>query len=391
MSKKSKTKKLININNQDIEKHVEIPKKELKDVNINKNTWLSDIFHGVFLGCGGVVYTSSASLISSWHHKSYENLVFRLSNLFKKNSFTEYFKNLISLGIFILSALIIFIISYVIYAEMSKAGFAIAASFLFMGLNIFSIPMLFFIKSRRAKLAINKQQFANFDKPKINWAIFAISFLVVFGIGFAARFGWTNGSYPIGMITQNQYQDYIGVISSNNVSSIYSSPNLETSYILQILFGTFLCGFATFIPGLSGSFMLNVVGVNTDINIAVQYGFGGYNSGIENISNDWAWPVIVISLIGILCGLVVSIFTVNYVIKNQLNIFNTIVLGISLSSIIAYFVSFNSYQYIVLSNDKSLLGASIGLFFSSIIPIFGTMLFFQKKHLINLKFLSFIK
>ncbi len=391
MGKKSKTNKLTSIDNQDVEKVSEISKNETQEDNTNKNIWLTDLFHGLVLGCSGVVYASSASLISSWHHQSFENIVFRLSNLFKKNSFREYFKNIISLGIFILSALIIFIISYVIYAEISKAGFAIAASFLFMGLNTFSIPMLFFIKSRQAKLAINKQQFANYDKPKINWAIFAISFLVIFGIGFAARYGWTNGSYPIGMITENQYQDYIGVISSNNVSSIYSSSNLETSYILQILFGAFLCGFATFIPGLSGSFMLNVVGVNTDINIAVQYGFGHYNSGIENISNDWAWPVIVISLIGILCGLVSSIFTVNYVIKNQLNIFNTIILGISLSSIIAYFVSFNSYQYTVLSNDKTLLGTSIGLFFSSIIPIFGTMLFFQKKHLINLKFLSFIK
>lgn len=391
MSKKSKTKNLTNINNLESKKDINIFKKETKINNLNKNSLLRDLFHGIVLGFSGIIYTSSVSLISSWHHNYFENLVFRMSNLFKKDSFSEYFKNLLSLGIFILSALIIFIISYVIYAEISKAGFAIAAAFLFMGLNAFSIPMLFFIKSRRAKLAINKQEFLNYEKSKINWVIFLVVFLIIFGIGFVGRYGWTDMAYPIGMITKNQYQDYIDVITSNNVNSIYSSANLETSYILQIIFGTFLCGFATFIPGLSGSFMLNIVGVNTDINIAVQYGFGGYNSGIENISNDWAWPVIVISFIGILCGLVVSIFTVNYLIKNQLNMFNIIVLAISLSTIIAYFVSFNPYQYIVLSNDKSLLAASITLFFLSIIPVFGTMLYFQKKHLIDLKFLSFIK
>lgn len=357
----------------------------------NNSSWLSDVFHGSMMGLSGVAYGSSVSIISNWHDNSFKTILDRLSYLFKKSSVRNYFKNLLSLAIFIISALAIFIISYVVYAEIYKAGYAIAASFLFIGLNTFSIPMLFFIKSKKPKLAINSQQFATYDKPKINWILFAVVFFLIFGIAFVARYAWTTNDYPIGLINFDQYQTYINPLSNNISSTLYSSSNLDTSYILQILFGAFLCGFATFIPGLSGSYLLNVVGVNTDINIAVQYGFGGYNSGIANISSDWAWPVIVISFIGILAGIVTSIFVVNYLLKNHHDLFNTAVLAISIASFIGIFISFNSNEYIVLSNDKSLLGTSIGLFFIPIIPVFGTMLYFQKTKKINIKFLSFIK
>lgn len=368
---------------------VEIKKQKKQS---NNSSLINDILQGSLLGFGGIAYGSSASLISNWYSNSYSNIIVRLTKLFKKSSFSDYFKNLLSLTGFILSSLVIFIISYVIYVEMSKAGYAIAASFLFIGLNIFSIPMLYLIKQLRPKLAINSQQFSSFERPKINWIIFGILFFVIFGISFIARYAWvSNDTFPSGLITSGQFESYVSPIANNVVSSVYSNSNLETSYILQILFGTFLCGFATFIPGLSGSFLLNVVGVNTDINIAVQYGFGNYSSGIEMISSDWAWPVIVISFIGVITGVIASIFTMNYLINNQKEILNTSIFAISIASFIGVLISFNEVQYKVLSNDHSLLGTSIALFFVSIIPVCGTILYFQKVHKINLKFLSFIK
>ncbi len=386
----NKTKKSNIQNNDNINEEVVETKPKNSSLS---SSWISDVCHGAMMGVAGVPYGSSVSLVSNWYSNSFEKLLSRLSYLFKKSSLSNYFKNFLSLGIFILSALIIFIISYVIYAEIYKAGYAIAASFLFIGINTFSIPMLFLIKSKRPNLAFNSQHFASYERPKINWIIFAIVFLLIFGLSFVARYAWNNGNdYPVGLINFDQYKTYINSNFNpmSNVLNLYSSNNLDTSYILQILFGAFLCGFATFIPGLSGSFMLKVVGVNTDINIAVQYGFGGYNSGIASISNDWAWPVIVIAFIGILTGIIASIFLVNYLLKNYSDLFNTVVIAIVIASFIALFISFNENEYKVLSQDKSLLGASVGLFFVSIIPVFGTMLYFQKKKIINVKFLSFM-
>lgn len=387
MSKKSVSKDIIEKVDV-IDEDVVVEKKSKSQYN---SSWISDACQGALLGFGGVAYGSSASLISNWYSNPYESVISRLTGLFKKTSLSNYFKNFLSLGIFMLTALVVFMISYVVYAEMNKAGYAMAASFLFIGLNLFSIPMLFLIKRLKPKLAFSSQQFASYERPKFNWIIFAILFLIIFSIAFVARYAWSTDSYPTGLININQYNDFISSSVTNINESIYASSNLDTSYILQILFGAFLCGFAAFIPGLSGSYLLNVVGVNTDINIAVQYGFGGYNSGIEIISNDWAWPVIVISFIGVLAGIVASLFTMNYLLKNQRDLLNIGVLAISLASFIAILISFNEYEYIVLSSDKGLLGASVALFFVSIIPVFGTLCFFQKKKIINSKYLSFIK
>lgn len=378
------------------QKGVKVPKpvnKRVKEESKSfKEIFKRTVFAGVAGACSVVPNGSTTVLVSHTPNlmcKFYESFV----SLFKPKSWADWCWNFLWMLPFIVVFLGVFILSYFIYFKIQEAGYGIALVFMFIGMSAFTIPLMYFMNWSKPKFAWNRQQFdeqtdAN-KKPAWIWVLFAGGFILILGISFIARFAWPDVSYPIGVSTLDQVNSIFG--TTVTTSNTLYSQSIQTAFAIQVLFAGFLAGISMLIPGLSGSYLMGVLGSNNDINVAVQYAFGGHTPTANTVvSSDWAWATVVITFLGALCGIVAALFFVKYMRSNFSNGFNALIFGFYCAAFIGAFISISKADYLVLGHDGKVLGASLGLLFAPIIPIFAWMLYYQKTGAIHIKGFEFV-
>ena len=391
-------------------KGVKVPKpynKRVKEESINvKEIFKRTIMGGVAAGCSVVPGASTSVLIGrtpTLIGKLCESFV----SLFKPKSLVDWCWNFLWMLPFLVVFLGAFILSYYVYFQIEQAGYGIAMVFMFIGMTIFTIPLLYFLNWSHPKLAINRQQFEDMreqnKKPGWVWALLIGGFILILGLSFVARFAWSHDGYPAGTLNLKQFNELYAETNSISNSLSASISNLEaltnttiqTSYAIQVLAAGFMAGFTMLIPGLSGSFFMGVLGCDSSVNIAVKYAFTGYTftdsvDGVSlSVNASWAWSVTVIMFIGAFCGIVASLFFIKTMSSKFQNGFNALVLGFYVASVFAGFISISNADYKLLGHDSNVLAASLILLFGMSILGFIWMLIYQKMGFINVKWLSF--
>lgn len=377
-------------------KGVKIAKPINKQVKQEASDWREILkrmtLGGVSAACSVVPGSSSTVLTAKtphMHNKMCESFV----SLFKPRSSMDWLWNFLWMLPFIIVFLGVFILSYYVYFKIQEAGYGIAMVFLFIGISIFSFPLLWLMTHTRPRFAITRQQFDDEKdqnkKPGIVWTLFVIGFVLILGIAFVARFAWTPDSFPISTPTLANHFTKEFVIDFDSYNNLYNS-SIQTSFAFQVLFASFLCGICMLIPGLSGSYMLGVLGSNGDINVAIQYAFNHYAAKGLTVSDNWAWATTIISFIGAFCGIVAALFFIKYMRSSFNNGYNALVMGMYIASMIAIFIAISKDNYTILSKNHKVLGCALGLMFASAIPCFGWILVCQRFGFIDTKALKFI-
>ncbi|GAA5414739.1 hypothetical protein [Ureaplasma ceti] len=349
---------------------------------------------GVSAACS-VVPGSSSTVLTARTPQLHDKMTESFAALFKPRSAIDWWWNFLWMLPFLVVFILVFVLAYYIYFKIQQSGYGISMVFLFIGISIFTAPLIYFMTSSRPKFAINRQEFYDQrdenKKPGIVWLLFVLGFFLIIGIAFVARFAWVPNSFPISAPALNSVSSIQGVegIDLKTYSDLYSHQ-INTAYAFQILFASFLCGICMLIPGLSGSFMLGVLGSNGDINAAIWYGFHGYTTPGVEVSANWAWSTIIISFIGCFLGIVASLFFIRYMKRTFENGYKALVLGMYFASMIAIFIAISNSNYYILGHNKNVLGCSLGLLFASSVPAFLWMVVWQRLGFVDMKWLRFV-
>lgn len=342
-----------------------IDKEVVSDVKDWKRHFKNSLWGSLFAS-NSIAYGSSTS-IYAYQSSYYENLLDRFCGLFSPKSFLDFCWKLLWALPFLLVFIVTCVCMYAIDAALYASGYQLAFIFLFIGLNVVGLMTLLFIPQSRPTKLINKNGFRDDEFQKTWHLVTCITILVVIlAIAFVARFAWNQGYPSSSHINFTQYTEIVGT-SNQQIASMISQNNIDTAYALEILFASFLCGCTTFIPGLSGSFMLAVIGSDSLLNTATRFALGGYTNGLE-INSNWAWSTIVIAFIGLIAGFATSCFVGKYLFTKQKDLLNTIAFSSMLITIVAVLISLQTNDYKALGNNGALLGISLALLF---IPIIG--------------------
>lgn len=361
--------------NQKVDKEVVSEIKNLKQ-HFKNSLW------GSLFASNSIVYGSSTS-IYAYQSSYYEKVVNRFTGLFSPKSFLDFCWKLLWALPFLIVFILTCVCMYAIDSALYASGYQLAIIFFFIGLNVVGLMFLLFIPKTRPTNLINKNSFRDKEFQKTWHLITCIVILVVvLAIAFVARFAWNQG-YPSS--SHINFVQYTAIVGSNNtqISSIISQNDIDTAYALEILFAAFLCGFTTFIPGFSGSFMLAVIGSDSLLNTATRFALGGYTNGLS-INSNWAWSTIVIALIGLISGFAASCFTAKWLFTKQKDWLNTIAFSASLITIVAILISLQTNDYKELGSNSALLGTSLALLFVPIISGSVGLYFYGRKN--NLSF-----
>lgn len=361
--------------NQKIDKEVVDEVKDWKR-HFKNSLW------GSLFASNSIVYGSSTS-IYAYQSSYYEKLLDRFCGLFSPKSFLDFCWKLLWALPFLLVFILTCVCMYAIDSALYASDYQLAIIFFFVGLNVVGLMFLLLIPKTRPTNLINKNGFRDNDFQKTWHLITCVAILVVIlAVAFVARFAWNQGYPSSSHINFNQYTEIVGG-SNQQITSMISQNNIDTAYALEILFASFLCGCTTFIPGLSGSFMLAVIGSDSLLNTATRFALGGYTNGLE-INSNWAWSTVVIALIGLIAGFATSCFVGRYLYTKQKDLLNTIAFSSMLITIVAVLISLQTNDYRALGRDGALLGTSLALLFIPIIGGSAGLYFYSKKK--NLSF-----
>ena len=354
--------------------------KDIKNEAKNWKSILSVCGAASLLAANSTVYGSSSSLIL-YQTNNYGKIVGRICDAFSPKSFLDFLWKLLWILPFFIAFLGSFAVIYAIDSALFSIGYELVIIFLFLGINIISLIFLILLPKNRPNALINRSKFKESKNKTFNLVIFITLFLLILGISFIARYAWNNNpiTYPVGFINHEQYTQFIPLPVP---STTITDDSINTTYALQIVFAGFLCGFTSFIPGLSGNFMLSVIGSDSYINIAFRYAFSGFNDSVS-ISANWAWSTIIITFIGLILGFVASAFFAKYLYEKQNDLLKVIAFACSTVLFIAVLLSLKDINYVVMGSNPVLLGLSIGMLFLPIVIGSITILVLHHKNKVD--------
>lgn len=233
----------------------------------------------------------------------YDKMIYSLTNLFK--NFKKNFVFLFFLGIGVLVGAVYF--SKILIFLFDK--YEIQTKFLFMGLILGGIPFLY-------KTVIKKNEEIN-----IKIIIITISFSLI-----------------------------LLYFSSNSIKINIDTSNLLNNFISMFIAG-FLYSIGKVVPGISGAFILVMLGV--------------YNYLLNIIANPFSICLydifkLIPFVIGFILGVIIFLKLINYLLKNKLGITYSIIIGFIIGSVPVLIPKFNN----IFSILSGLLFIIIGYFIS---------------------------
>ena len=108
----------------------------------------------------------------------------------------------------------------------------------------------------------------------------------------------------------------------NQATSVYAIGQLDTGTIIRLLIAGALAAIAMLLPGLSAALMLLLMGVHTGLTAAIS---------------DFNLPVIGVTMIGVLFGLVISSKGIKYLLENYTTLTYAISIGMVIGSVVVVF------------------------------------------------------
>ena len=106
------------------------------------------------------------------------------------------------------------------------------------------------------------------------------------------------------------------------VGSTYAIDTLDTATVIRLLIAGALAATAMLLPGLSAALMLLLMGVHAQLTLAIS---------------DFDLPVIGVTMIGALLGLIVSSKGIKYLLENYTTLTYAISIGLVMGSIVVVF------------------------------------------------------
>lgn len=260
-----------------------------------------NIYRGLIMGASDVIPGVSGGTIAVLLG-IYDRLIAAINGFIGKE-WKKHLGFLIPLGIGMVTA--IFLLANVI--EWLFEHYPAPTKFFFLGLILGVLPFLF-----------HKADAKNTFKAK-HFILLAIGIIIV---GSMAFFSPTEG-------------DVIKNITG-------------TTYILLFVSG-FIASSAMILPGISGSFMLLLLGMYTTI-----------ISAISNLQFD----IIIVTGIGIVLGILFMSKVINYFLENHYTVTFAIIIGLVIGSVFVVFPGFPSETSLIL---LSILTFAVGLFVAYIL------------------------
>lgn len=312
------------------------------------------IFYGFLMGISdGIPGYSGGTTLSLLNF--YDIFIIKFKNLFLKTSKKRWFDNLLWLLPFLLSWGIFLIAFSFLTSFISSKGtsYQTILFFLFFSFSLFCIPNFIFIKIR------NKKNKINCKKDLLYLIPLFITLLIMTSIGLGIYFG--------GGINLNK---------ENNETKLIFELRL-----LLILFMCFLSGYCLLIPGISGSLILFLSNTYKDV----------YWIALQNPFNN-IWIVLLIFMsIGL--GFILSIFTINLLIKKYNKVFIYLSFGFIIGSPIAMILSFlgnniylNNILYIFEFKDNTVWFLFFIVITSILLNIILAVIYIKKNNkMINIK------
>lgn len=298
-----------------------------------KKQYFSRALYGIFMGVSDAIpgYSGGTTLSLLGF---YETLITRLKNLFKKNSFSNWFKNFLWLlpflifwagSIFAFSFLSEFIVS---------SGFVIPLILLFFSFSLFCIPIFFYqnIWSNRYFFVYLNLKSVMKEKNLNSILWFGLGCLIIIGISLLVFF---NGGIQL---------------KANGDQEKTIPLNIEW---LWISLAACLAGFSMLIPGISGE--------------SIFYMTNYYDDVFWKILQNPLDNILILILIGIaiVIGIILSILLTSYLLKKFNKNFLYFAFGLVCMSPLAILLGMFGYdEYVkmftnMFINDFASLGLSI--------------------------------
>jgi len=108
----------------------------------------------------------------------------------------------------------------------------------------------------------------------------------------------------------------------NQADSAYTIDTLDTATVIRLLIAGALAATAMLLPGLSAALMLLLLGVHAQLTLAIS---------------DFNLPVIGVTMIGALLGLIVSSKGIKYLLENYTTLTYAVSIGLVIGSVVVVF------------------------------------------------------
>ena len=242
----------------------------------------------------------------------YNPFVFRLRQIFKKNSWSNWFKNILWLLPFLIFWVISLFSFSFISKFLSKNNYDLFLIFLFISFSLFCIPL--FIYEQKIKLKNNLFIKENKKNNFITSIFIILGFLLFLGISIGV---YLNGGISL------KHKDIVSTI-------------VEKSKWWKLIVVAFVSGFVMLIPGISGQLMFYITDLYKDFSWVIL------QNPIQNIG------ILSLILLSMFTGIVLSIFFINILNKKCLKYFTSFCIGLVCGSPLAIlFGMIGNNEYII--------------------------------------------
>lgn len=315
---------------------------------------ISRCWYGIFMGFSDIVpgYSGGTTLNLL---NFYEGLIYRIKLVFKKNTWKNWFKNILWLLPFVKFWMLSLLFFSYVTEIISINGYDVFLMILFFSFSLLCAPLFLYEQFKRKEIKFYKKDEQTNKKHKIhNYLIFilmVIGFLIFLAIAIVVFFN--------------------GGITFEENSSI--SIKVDNNKWIPLIIVAFFAGFLMLIPGISGQLIFF----------------------LTNLYDDFSWIILrhifdnlliaILMAISAIIGLLLSIFLINFCIKKIKTYFISFCSGFVLGSPIAIlFGMLGNSQYLNklnnLQNDSNMI---IAIVFAIVIAIIFNILLFLFFYLNN--------
>ncbi len=312
--------------------------------------------YGVFMGMSDAVpgYSGGTTLNLIGF---YEELISNVKLIFKPDVKKYFWKYLLWFLPFLICWIGVLIGFMYLVKTAGAANRGVVLVFLFGSFALFSIP-LFYIANKDK--IIDRKLLMNQTKEKspsaiMHWVVFSLAAAIMLTIGLVARF--------VPEIKGPNEVTITGVTFAHAVNSDKDFENIineasNAANVIQLLVFSIIAGFVVLIPGLSGGLIMFMSSWYSKISILLGKLLEGNVNGL---------PYLVTVVLGAILGVVLSVITINTLIKKYEQHFYSASLGFVALAPVAIFSSLSSYDYSFLSKDSTTLGLSLAMIVLAII------------------------
>ncbi|WP_168388331.1 undecaprenyl phosphate translocase family protein [Mycoplasma marinum] len=265
----------------------------------------------------------------------YDKLIMNFKGIFKPQEGKTRVKHLMYVLPFMIMWVGTLLAFMVVMNQVSKHGYGVVAVFAFATFALLSIPL--FILVNKPKIYEEKTSPKEKNKFSVKYvSLVLLGFAIMIAIGLIVRFAFDSTNGGVTMVTSKA-----------------SSLKISAKTAILLLTAGFCAGFAMLIPGISGSLVLYLFNVYSDITHTISNAMHG--------EIKEALPVFAILGIAILCGIITSIFTTSFILQRWKDGFVAFSLGLVSASFITILIALSKADYETINSGTMIALTILGM------------------------------